>query len=102
MSPLYTVFKVLNLDKNYLEQYFRSNCWHLYMKLNGDSGARSDRFAIKDTIFFDMPIPFPGEIEQKLIGDINLIVDNFITLHQRKHSNYYNKPDKDLITRSTS
>lgn len=51
VSPLYTVFRVKDVDPLFLEWYFKSSCWHLYMFINGDCGARADRFAIKDPVF---------------------------------------------------
>ncbi|WP_282139590.1 restriction endonuclease subunit S [Cytobacillus oceanisediminis] len=84
MSPLYYVFRTHDVDKAYLEKYFSSNSWHIFMKLNGDSGARSDRFAIKDSIFREMPIPTPSIEEQFKIGDFFEQLDNNITLHQQE------------------
>ena len=85
MSPLYTVFRASKVDLGFLEWYFQSNHWHRYMKLNGDSGARADRIAIKDSTFFDMPIKTPVNIkEQVLIGETLEKFNQYITLHQRK------------------
>ena len=55
------------------------------MNFNGDSGARSDRFSIKDSVFFEMPIPTPDIEEQKKIGEFLTLLDTLITLHQREH-----------------
>ena len=49
MSPLYTVFRTHDIDHLYLEFYFKTTRWHRFMKLNGDSGARFDRFTISST-----------------------------------------------------
>ena len=85
MSPLYTVFRASTVDLDFLEWYFQSSHWHRYMKLNGDSGARADRIAIKDSTFFDMPIKTPVNIkEQVLIGETLEKFNQYITLHQRK------------------
>lgn len=84
MSPLYYVFRTHDVDKTYLEKYFSSDSWHTFMKLNGDSGARSDRFAIKDTIFREMPIPTPSIEEQSKIGNLFEQLDNNIALHQQE------------------
>ena len=85
MSPLYTVFRASKVDLGFLEWYFQSNHWHRYMKLNGDSGARADRIAIKDSTFFEIPIKTPVNIkEQVLIGETLEKFNQYITLHQRK------------------
>lgn len=84
MSPLYTVFRTHDIDNTFLEKYFKSRYWHSYMKLNGDSGARSDRFSIKDSVFIEMPIPYPNLKEQLKIGEYLTKLDNLITSHQRK------------------
>lgn len=51
---------------------------------NGDSGARSDRFAIKDSVFQTMPIPIPTEIEQDKIGKFLSSTTFLIAANQRK------------------
>ena len=85
MSPLYTVFRTHDIDHLYLEFYFKTTRWHRFMKLNGDSGARFDRFTISSTEFMKMPIPYPGIEEQKKIGKYFDNLDHLITLHQREH-----------------
>lgn len=84
MSPLYTVFEVKNINVEYLEWFFKSSHWHSFMYFNGDTGARADRFSIKDTLFFEMPIPIPDIDEQAKIGEYFSTLDHLITLHQRK------------------
>ncbi len=84
MSPLYYVFKTHDIDNTFLETYFSTTGWHGFMKLNGDSGARADRFAIKDVVFREMPVPYPTPTEQQQIGGFFNDLDNLITLHQRK------------------
>jgi len=84
MSPLYYVFRTNNIDNTYLEYYFDGTGWHNFMKLNGDSGARADRFAIKDSVFKTMPIPYPSIKEQTKIGNFFKKLDDTITLQERK------------------
>lgn len=90
MSPLYTVFRASNIDFAFLEWYFKSEHWHGFMKFNGDSGARSDRFSIKDEIMFQMPLPYPNINEQERVGKFLSKIDNLITLHQRKYDKFVN------------
>ena len=86
MSPLYYVFRTHNVDCGYLEYFFKTNRWHSFMHLNGNSGARSDRFAIRDEVFRDMPISMPQDIvEQKKVGDFFSTLELSITLHQREY-----------------
>lgn len=85
MSPLYTVFSVdESVDKTYLEHYFKTSRWHDFMFLEGNSGARSDRFSISDATFFEMPIWCPKIPEQRAIAKQLETMDSLITLHQRK------------------
>ena len=84
MSPLYTVFRTHRIDNLYLEFYFKTTSWHRFMKLNGDSGARFDRFTISSTQFMEMPIPLPDKDEQRKIGEYFDVLDHLITLHQCK------------------
>ena len=90
MSPLYYVFRTHNVDCGYLEYFFKTNRWHSFMHLNGNSGARSDRFAIRDEVFRDMPISMPQDIvEQKKVSDFFSTLELAITLHQRKCINIF-------------
>ena len=84
ISPLYTVFRTHDIDKLYLEFYFKTTKWHRFMKLNGDSGARFDRFTISSTQFMEMPIPYPTLEEQRKIGAYFESLATLITLHQCK------------------
>ena len=84
MSPLYYVFRTHDIDPTYLEHFFTTTGWHKFMKLNGDSGARSDRFSIKDSVFKEMPLPYPSIDEQEKIGEFFDVITNLATLHQRK------------------
>ena len=90
MSPLYTVFRTHDINTTYLEHYFKTKCWHLFMKMNGDSGARFDRFSIATSLFMEMPIPYPEMDEQAKIGGYFDELDKLITLHQRKHNGMKN------------
>ena len=86
MSPLYTVFSVdTSVDKTYLEHYFKTSRWHDFMFLEGNTGARSDRFSISDATFFEMPIWYPEISEQIAIAKQLETMDSLITLHQRKY-----------------
>ena len=91
MSPLYTVFRLTDaVDGTYLSHFFKTNGWHGFMKLEGNSGARSDRFSIGDATFFEMPIPVPSSSEQHAIGSFFSRLDDLITLHQRKYNKLLN------------
>ena len=54
------------------------------MFLEGNTGARSDRFSISDATFFEMPIWYPEISEQIAIAKQLETMDSLITLHQRK------------------
>ena len=84
MSPLYTVFRTHDVDPLFLEWYFKSPHWYAYMRFNGDSGARSDRFSIKNELFFQMPIPIPDIREQHKIGQVLQEVSDLIKLQQKE------------------
>ncbi|OIM61745.1 hypothetical protein ATX87_10015 [Oenococcus oeni] len=53
------------------------------MYLNGDTGARADRFAIKDSVFSTMPIFITSSSEQIQIGSFFKSLDELITVNQR-------------------
>ena len=84
MSPLYFVFRLNDGDYGFFEKYFESHCWHDFMILNGDSGARFDRFNIKDSLLVEMPLPFPTIEEQEAIGIFFNNLDTLITAQQEE------------------
>ena len=88
MSPLYYVFRTQNVNVLFLAKYFDSSYWHKFMKLNGDTGARSDRFAIKDSVFKEMPIPFPSHSEQSSIGSLFRTLDDLLASYKDNLVNY--------------
>lgn len=84
MSPLYTIFEINKNNLGYIEWYFKSSSWHPFMYMNGDSGARSDRYAIKDSVLFEMPITLPCLKEQEAIASFLNRLDSLLTLQSRK------------------
>jgi len=87
MSPLYLVFKVFGVDHSFLEQFFKTDRWYRFMRLNGDVGARHDRFSISDTKFMEMKIPTPALEEQRAIGKLFSDLDTLIEQQRAKHAN---------------
>lgn len=86
MSPLYLVFHFSEESlSDFFEIYFKSSKWHNFMYMHGNSGARSDRFAIKDNEFFKMKIKIPhSKSEIDKIYRLNILLDNLITLYEKK------------------
>lgn len=84
MSPLYLVFTVHDIDEPFLETLFQTTTWHRFMYQNGDTGARADRFAIKDSTFMSMPIKVPTLEEQHKLALAFQKLDHTITLHEEK------------------
>lgn len=85
MSPLYYVFRVSGIDKDYLSCFFKTNLWHKFMKDNGNSGARFDRLSITDDMFVQMPILYPkSEGEQKQIASFFTSLDRQISLQEQR------------------
>ena len=84
MSPLYLVFEVSGIDRNFLEIYFHTSLWHKYMLDNGNTGARFDRLAISDEVFMKMPIPKIDIAEQRAIASFFTNLDRQITLQSQR------------------
>ncbi|NIL26916.1 restriction endonuclease subunit S [Yersinia massiliensis] len=84
MSPLYTVFKIKGVNAIFIEYFFQTKLWHNFMFLNGDTGARADRFSIKDSVFFELPLLVPTVDEQTAIGNYFQKLDALINQHQQQ------------------
>lgn len=85
ISPLYYVFKVHDINKDYLSYFFQTTLWHKFMLDNGNSGARFDRLSITDDIFVLMPILMPdSEDEQQEIANFFSSLDKQISLEEKK------------------
>lgn len=85
MSPLYYVFRVFGIDKDFLSCYFKTTIWHKFMRDNGNSGARFDRLSIADDVFVKMPILHPKDPEeQRMIASFFRNLDTQISLHQQR------------------
>lgn len=90
MSPLYLVFHTHDVEPEYLEWYFKSNAWHQFMRDNGNTGARSDRFSIGDAEFFNMPIPIPPVEVQKTIARTLTTLDTKVILEKNEVEKFQN------------
>ena len=85
MSPLYYVFRVHGIDKDYMSVFFKTTLWHKFMKDNGNSGARFDRLSITDDVFVQMPILYPKDIkEQQRIASYFRSLDKQISLQEKR------------------
>lgn len=84
MSPLYTIFKFKEGNIDFFEQYFRTNCWHQYLKDKANFGARFDRMNISNEDFFNLPIPFPPLAEQRRIAQALTALDELIAATNEK------------------
>lgn len=85
MSPLYYVFRVHGIDKDYLSVFFKTTIWHKFMKDYGNSGARFDRLSISDDVFVQMPISYPKDIkEQQCIASYFRSLDKQISLQEQR------------------
>lgn len=84
MSPLYLIFRVEGVSKDFLSYFFKTKLWHNYMKLEGNTGARFDRLSISDEQFFNMPIIIPEQEEQIVIANYFTSLDTQITLQTQR------------------
>jgi len=98
VSPLYLCLRKNNseVESNYLENYFKTTCWHQYIYENGSSGARHDRVSIHDDVLLAMPIKVPSLAEQQKIADFLSNVDSIITA-ETKILNTLQKKKKALM-----
>lgn len=85
MSPLYLVFQIDGINKDFLCHYYKTNKWHKFMRLSGNCGARFDRLSISDEQFVLMPIIHPStNEEQSLISRYLNLLDKYISASTKK------------------
>ena len=98
VSPLYLCLRKNNseVESKYLENYFKTTCWHQYIYENGSSGARHDRVSIHDDVLLAMPIKVSSLPEQQKIADFLSNVDSIITA-ETKILNTLQKKKKALM-----
>lgn len=88
ISSLYIAFKPVNVNSNFLEQYFNSNKWYKEIYRNAAEGARNHgllNIAPKD--FFSSSLNIPSDkTEQKDISNLLFKLDKLLSLQQRKLS----------------
>lgn len=84
MSPLYLVFEINGINRDFLEIFFHTTLWHKYMFDNGNTGARFDRLAISDEDFMKMPIPGIDIEEQQAIASYFTSLDRQISLQSQR------------------
>lgn len=86
ISSLYIAFKPVNVNSNFLEQYFNSNKWYKEIYRNAAEGARNHgllNIAPKD--FFSSSLNIPSDkTEQKDISNLLFKLDKLLSLQQRK------------------
>lgn len=86
MSPLYTVYKLIDKSpyySEYLSYYYSSANWHRYMNEIANYGARSDRMNVTGNDMDEMPLPYPPLAEQEKIAEILAAQDKVIALKEK-------------------
>lgn len=84
MSPLYTIFRFKEGNLDFFEQYFRTKCWHQYLKDRANFGARFDRMNITSEDFLNLPLPFPPLAEQRRIAESLSSLDEMLSATKGK------------------
>lgn len=84
VSPLYSVFRIVNASEDFFEHYFETNYWYDYLKGVANSGARHDRMNITNLDLYSMSLPFPCIEEQQKIADFLNALDDKIKAEENK------------------
>jgi type I restriction enzyme S subunit len=78
MSPLYSVFRVSEVNLDFIEKYFHTSIWHKYMFSIANYGARHDRMNVTNSDFFKLPVSIPSSEEQEKIANFLSSIDKKI------------------------
>lgn len=85
ISPLYTVFRFRNKRNDYFEHFFKTTCWHKYLKNISNTGARHDRISVSSDAFMNMPLIYPAsKKEQQKIAECLYNLDYIITVQSER------------------
>ncbi|NLW81668.1 MAG: restriction endonuclease subunit S [Desulfovibrionales bacterium] len=84
MSPLYTVFRFKSKNTDFYSHYFKTTCWHSYLRQVASTGARHDRMSISIGDFVAMPLPVLSSAEQQKIAECLSSVDELMVAQARK------------------
>ena len=85
VSPLYFCFRINGeVNKCYIEYYFKSTKWYRYIYMNSDQGVRHDRVSIKDSEMMKMNIKLPIMQEQNKIAKFLLGINNLLDKEKEK------------------
>ncbi len=85
ISPLYTVFRFKSKSNDYFAHFFKTTCWHQYLKNISNTGARHDRMSISSEDFMNMPLIYPAsKKEQQKIADCLSNVEYFLNAQAEK------------------
>lgn len=80
------------VSSDFLASYYDSDNWHKQVALRSAEGARNHGLLnISADDFFDTDLKMPSTLqEQNQIGRLFVMLNNLITLHQRKYFNAMN------------
>lgn len=84
MSPLYTIFRFMDNNNEFYNQYFKTTYWHKYLKDIANQGARFDRMSITADDFMNMPLPYPCPKEQQKIANCLSSIDDLIVVQTKR------------------
>jgi len=88
LSTLYIAFKPIDVNSNFLKQYYESNYWHEEINNIAEEGARNHGLLnISPEDFFNTKILLPEDkIEQNKIGNIHELLDENLNLREKELS----------------
>ncbi len=91
VSTLYICFALDKGNSDYLVTYYETDRWHKAIQAIAAEGARNHGLLnIAPDDFLETGLVLPvSELEQRKIGAFFRSLDDLITLHQRKHNQYY-------------
>lgn len=86
LSTLYIVFKSTNINSDFLESYYQTNKWHREIMKIATEGARNHGLLnISANDFFKTNLYIPKLANEQIqISEFVGVLDNLITLYQRK------------------
>ncbi len=85
ISPAYKVYEIIDCNPDFIQAWVKQESTKKFFLDVTTEGASLCRKNIDWNLLANSSIPVPSEEEQRVLGEFISVLDDAITLHQRKY-----------------